>query len=321
MMKSHNIWIFSLFIVVLLAGSLAAAEFRKVQSFRHGDQPGQLMWNAALSGGVPDGPFQGPMAFLTDKKGNLWVGDTLNGRIVGVSREGKTGPLIDLLQVGRQLGLATDVVLLDMVPGLSGKLLVADANNNAVIEIDLKGKSHRVFRSPPSGRGAWLQINRLHCDRKGRIFIEDLASMKTVVLTGDGSLLSTLEGELGLAVNAEGRAAMIVMDTADAKKRHVVISPVPGSPAEKIATLNADAEILWASVIGFDGAGRLTLVYDTEKARNYAVVEATGKISRTVAVQFIDPGYDPTRPDWVGPDGRIFTVRVTPSALEILALD
>lgn len=294
-------------------------EFKSVVAFAAGEKAGQLQWNATVSGGVADGFFQGPMAFLVDQKGNFWVGDSLNGRIIGVSATGKQGREIDLIKVGRKLGLATDVALLDMVPTLNGKLLVADANNNALIEVDLRG-SARCFAPSTQARRNWVQINRIHSDKSGRIYVEDLPSMKTFVLNADGEFMQTLEGELSLAVDAAGRAAMLVMDTVDQKLRHVVMSPMHGSPAEKVATLKADEPIVWAATVGFAGNGSLYTVYDTAKQRFYAIFDAKLKLVKTIAVPFVDPGYDPCRPDWISPDGRIFTVQIADNQLKILEL-
>lgn len=320
-MQRNNLLIILMSLCLFVSMVAGAAEFKKVAGFSNGENTGQLFLNATISGGVPDGPFQGPMAFICDRNGNFWIADTLNGRIVGVAPDGKQKKEIQLEPIQKALGLASDVVLLDMTPGAIGKLLVADANNNAVIEIDVKGAAApRVFLPSPAGRGFWVQINRIHCDRSGRIYIEDLPSMRTVVLSADGDPVATLDGELSLAVSPGGRVAMLVMDTSELKRRHVVLSPVHGSPVEKIASIEADEEIVWASVIGFDRQNRLHLVYDTNSTRYYTTMNSDGKVNPARSTAFVDPGYDPTRPDWISPDGRVFTVRVIPSGLEILEL-
>lgn len=312
-----------LLIISCAAGLFAqplSGEFKAVASFSLGEKPGQLMWNATLSGGVPDGSFQGPMVFLTDKNGNFWIGDSLNARIVVFSPVKGQLREIDLIAARKKLGLASDVILLDMVPAAGGKLLVADAQNNCVIELEmLSGKALKAFKSDDSGRGRWVQINRINSDKNGRIYLEDLPSMKTQILTSNGEPLQTLEGELGLAVSPDGRAAMLVMDPTDRKTRHVVVSPVHGSPGEKVASLVADEEILWAAALGFSKKG-LAVVYDTPKKRYYALLDEKFKISKTIAVDYLDPGYDPCRPDWISPDGRIFAVQIKDNQLSILEL-
>ncbi len=296
-------------------------EFKTVASFSHGDKPGQLVWNATLSGGVPDGSFQGPMAFLTDKNGNFWIGDTLNARIVGVGPDGKPQKEIDLLAAGKALKLASDVVLLDLVPGRHGRILVADAANNVVIELDVRGKAEpRCFRSAPEGKGHWQQINRIHSDKYGRIYIEDLPSMRTLVLSADGEPMQTLEGELSLAVNPDGQVAMLVMDTQDLNSRHVVISPVHGRPVEKAASIMSAKPVMWAAALGFYQGKQLCVIHDTEDFRYFSFFNGKHSLEKTVKTKFVDPGYDPCRPEWIGLDGRVYMAKIASGSLDILEL-
>ncbi|MFZ5950766.1 MAG: hypothetical protein ACOYXC_08670, partial [Candidatus Rifleibacteriota bacterium] len=58
----------------------------------------------------------------------------------------------------------------------------------------------------------------------------------------------------------------------------------------------------------------------TNSTRYYTTMNSDGKVNPARSTAFVDPGYDPTRPDWISPDGRVFTVRVIPSGLEILEL-
>ncbi len=311
---------FMLGAVGLLAQSLNG-EFQTVVSFTLGDKAGQLMWNATLSGGVPDGSFQGPMAFLTDKNGNFWIGDTLNARIIGVGADAKPQKEIDLLAIGKTLGLASDVILLDMVPGRRGRILIADAANNAVIEIDVRGKAApRCFRSASQGKGHWQQINRIHSDKNGKIYIEDLPSMRTLVLSADGEPMQTLEGELSLAVNQDGQVAMLVMDTENPSSRHIVVSPVHGSPVEKVASIKSEKPVMWAAALGFYQGKQLCVIHDTEDFRFFSFFNAKHSLEKTVKTTFVDPGYDPCRPEWIGSDGRVYMARIASGSLEILEL-
>ncbi len=323
-----NFMIAQVVLLLILSGVCGAvaqsdkANFVPLLKFSRGAGEGQLIWNSTQAGGVPDGPFQGPMAFLTDKNGNFWIGDTLNGRIIAVDRQKKQHREIDLLAVARDLGLSSAPVLLDMAPGKAGKLLVADAQNNAIIELDIKTKQAKIFRSAESGKkGFWRQINRIHADKNGRIYVEDLPSMRTQVLYSDGKPAYALEGEIGIGVDATGKAAMIVMDTSNSKIRHIVKSPVPGAPAEMLASFEARWPIVWAAVIGFSADNIVYAAFDTEKQRYYAAFNNEGKKVFQATCDFPDPGYDPARPDWISPAGDIFTVLLASDSLQILQLE
>lgn len=304
------------------AVDVTQAKFNPMVKFRSGEKSDQLKWLITETGGLLDGPFQGPMAFVTDKNGNFWVGDTLNARILAFDGKGRPRKEIDLMVTGKTLDLASDPVLLDLIPGINGKLLVADAANNAILEVDVRGGKPRVFRSSNSGRGFWSQINRIHCDKKGRIFVEDLPLMKTIVLGPDGKPeKEALEGEVGIAVDSKGKTAMVVMDTMSQNVRHIVVAPKAGNPPEKIASLKFKEPIMWASLIGFDSSDKLYVIFDTDAIRHYVVLDPKGAIVSHRIVDFPDPNYDPGRPDWIGPDGTIYSVKIESERLQLMKLE
>lgn len=308
--------------IVSFAGFARAEKFTEVFSLSHGNGPLQVVFNLTESHGVPDGPFQGPMSFLTDKNNSIWIADTLNARILALSTDLKKRKEIDIAKVGEQLKLASIPVLLDMVPAPDNRLILADAQNNAVISLDLEGSDHKVFFSAePQKPGHWVQINRIHSDSQGKIYIEDLPSMRTVVLDASGKPTITLEGELGIAVDHTGRAAMIVFDTRKPEVRSIVMSPSHGEPAELLNSFEAAEPIVWASVIGFSKDRKLFCIFDTEKIRHYVVYDHKGQLTIHKQVQFPDPGYDPARPDWISPDGDIYTVKIASDSFSVLKLE
>jgi sugar lactone lactonase YvrE len=262
------------------------------------------------------------MAFLTDKNDNIWIADSLNARILAISADKSNAREIDIEKVGKELGLASIPVLLDMVPGPGNRLILADAQNNAVISLDLQKNENRVFLPDESGEKAhWIQINRIHSDAQGKIYIEDLPSMRTVVIDSEGKLLNTLEGEIGIAVDVNGRAAMIVNDIRKPNMRSLVMSPSAGAPAELLTSFVTNETIVWASVIGFTKDRKLFCIFDTEKIRNYVVFDHMGQLTIHKKVKFPDPGYDPARPDWISPSGDIYTVKVASDSFSVLKLN
>jgi len=300
---------------------LPDTEFAKWQTFSQGENPEQLLWLSEPNGGVADGPFQGPMAFITDRNANLWVGDTLNARISAFSQNGRPIRTIDLIKSARQAGLASDPILVTLTPGMPGKLLVGDAANNAIIEIDLRQTTARAFLPTASGSAAWRQINHVHCDQQGKIYIEDVASRRTFILNRDGKAESApLEGLLGIAVAGNGKLAVLAADEKNSGLWQILTAEKHGNKLHPLAFLRDDEPIIWASLQGYDARNRLHAIYDTPSSRFYLAIAADGSIVRKYQTSHPEPGYDPTRPDWVDAYGRLYTVRINGRRLEILTL-
>lgn len=311
-----------LFVLVLMPvfSQTEHAGFRTVFSFSNGAGENQLLWLAEANGGILDGPFQGPMAFAVDRNGNLWAGDTLNARIIAFDKNGKPGKVIDLMAAARKAGLASDPVLLDFVPTVGNRFLVADAANNSVLSIDMSDAgSVKPFKPETAG---WLQINRIHSDSAGRIYIEDIASMKTFVLDQKGQpFCDPLDGEVSLAVAPDGNMVMVVNDSKSVDRRQLVLAKAPDEPFEKIAVIDASSPIIWASVVGFSREKFITVVYDTATERHFAVYDASGNLKKHNQVETYDPGYDLTTPEWVGSDSRIYSVFMASDSLTIRRLE
>jgi hypothetical protein len=132
--------------------------------------------------------------------------------------------------------------------------------------------------------------------------------------------MQTLEGELSLAVNQDGQVAMLVMDTENSSSRHIVVSPVHGSPVEKVASIKSEKPVMWAAALGFYQGKKLCVIHDTEDFRFFSFFDARYSLEKTVKTTFVDPGYDPCRPEWIGPDGRVYMARIASGSLEILEL-
>jgi sugar lactone lactonase YvrE len=304
------------------ATEFASASYRPAFAFSRGTSPGQVLWLTEEGGGILDGPFQGPMAFLTDKNGNHWVGDTLNARVTAFDAQGKVGKAIDLIPAARVAGLVSEPVLLDFVPAGEGRLLVADAGNNAIISLDLRGGKPRAYLPGAMASASWTQINRVHSDKAGRIYIEDVAAMKTVVLNTDGKpFCEPLDGEVGLAVSPDGLLAMVVNDAQAADRRQVVLASAPGEPFVHIAGLKAAEPITWAGIIGFTPSGDIVVVFDTASGRQIVTLGSDGEPRRRVRLPHHDPGYDPSRPEWLGADGSLYTLQAASDSLQILRLE
>lgn len=300
---------------------LPDVEFSPWLSFPQGEGVGELLWLSEPNGGILDGPFQGPMSFVTDRNGNLWVGDTLNARIMAYTAKGRPIKAIDLIKTARQAGLASDPVLVDLVPGMPGKLLVADAANNVIIEIDLRKAAPGVFAPTASGTGSWLQINQLHSDQRGNIYVEDVAARRTIILNREGKpILQPLEGMVGIAVSRESKVAVLALDEKIAGTWQILTADKPGSKLQHLAFIKDDEPVIWAALQGYDARHRLHVIYDTSSSRYYLALAADGSVIRKYQTAHTDPGYDLTRPDWVDAHGRLYTVKITDGRLNVLTM-
>lgn len=299
---------------------LPDVEFSRWLAFSQGDTPNQLLWLSEDNGGVLDGPFQGPMAFVTDRNGNLWAGDTLNARITAFSPKGRPIKVIDLIKTAKEAGLATDPVLVDLTPGFPGKLLAADAANNAIIEIDLRKAPPRAFL-PVSGPNGWQQINQLHSDQHGNIYVEDVASRRTFILNRDGRpAAKPLEGLIGIAVSRESHIAVLAADEKTAGVWQILTATRPGDKLEHLSFVRDDEPVIWCALQGYDAKNRLHVIYDTTSSRYYLTLASDGTVLRKLQTAHPDPGYDPTRPDWVDAHGRLYKVKIASGTLAVMTL-
>lgn len=302
----------------------ANASFSSWLFFSQGNGEKELLWLNEENGSMLDGPFQGPMAFITDKKSNLWVGDSLNARVLAFDSSGQQRKEYDLIKAAKSAGLASDPLLIDLIPSIDGKLLVADVSNNAILEIDVHSGKSRAFTSPVDGnKFRWSQINRIHSDGEGRIYIEDVALRQTIILDNNGGPQQILAGQIGVAVASSSRMALIVADDGDdgGVKWQVLTCEKPGTKLTQLARLNAENPIIWCSLLGYDSLGQLYAVYDTPLARHYVTFDTEGRLLKKLTTELQDPGYDVNRPDWIDKSGTIYTLQVKHPNLTILKLE
>lgn len=300
----------------------ANASFSSWLFFSQGNGEKQLLWLSEENGSMLDGPFQGPMAFITDKKSNLWVGDSLNARVIVLDSSGRQKKEYDLIKAAKAARLASDPLLLDLIPSIDGRLLIADAANNAILEIDARNGKARAFTSPAGdSKFRWSQINRIHSDGEGCIYIEDVALRQTIILDKDGRPQQTLAGQIGVAVANSARMALIVANDSDPVEWQVLTCEKPGTKLTQLAKLNAENPIIWCSLIGYDSLDQLHAVYDTPLARHYVVFDGEGRMLKKHTTALHDPGYDVNRPDWIDKSGTIYTLQVKQPHLTILKLE
>lgn len=315
-----------LFLIIANAGfsinlEAPTAVFASIASFPLGKGTSEVMWNQDEKGGITPGPFQGPMAFGFDRDGDLLIGDTMNARILKVAKSGKLVKEFDLLQSAKQAGLKDLPVLLDFVTGNTNQLLVADASNNAILEIDTNTGKSRAFLSPyKEDEPFWKQINQIHTDGDGNIYVEDLASQKTVILNKDGEAVKQISGRTDIAVGSDSRVATAVYDKENLNRRSIYVAKKPGEEMKLLTWIDADNPIVWSYLLGFDQHNNLYMTYDTQAARHYVVFNPLGQQIKKLAVKLFSFGYDANKAHWIDNNGSFYSYRLQQPKLEILKL-
>ncbi|MBU1107122.1 MAG: hypothetical protein KKB51_10675 [Candidatus Riflebacteria bacterium] len=297
------------------------AEFSPILDFSRGSEPEQLLWLVEDDGTILPGAFMGPMVFKTDAAGILWVGDTQNGRICAFSKDSKNTKTVDLIAIGTKLGLKDPPALLDMLFNTKGDLLVGDGANNVIIEISMTTSTCRFFAAPTDEDSKWAQINYIHSDSLGRIYVEDLALQRTVVLDENGSFLENLQGQVFLAINKKtDRWVTLVADNDSTDIWHVLAKDKREESWQAFAAILEKKPVLWVGLLGFDSDDNIYIAYETEDARSYLVYSKDAELVKSLKTQSINPGYDPLYPDWVSPDGTIYSVKIEKDTLRIMQL-
>ncbi len=299
-----------------------AASFKPLLEFSRGSGTDQLLWLLEDDGSILPGAFKGPMVFRTDVEKIVWIGDTQNARISAYSVAGKCQKNIDLIATGKQLGLKKIPALLDMIFNAKGKLLVADAANNVIIEIEPATSECRCFMSPEDEDSAWMQINYIHTDSEAKIFIEDLALQRTVVLDENGQPFAAMDSQNCLATNImTNRLYTLASNEQSPETFHILVRGSLEDSWRQFATIDAKNPITWVGILGLDGTENLTVVYETETARHYLAYSKDAALIKSLKTLHINPGYDPLYPDWVGSDGTIYSVCIDKDALRIMQLN
>lgn len=297
-----------------------AARFRTIHAFARGSGPEQLLWLVEDDGTILPGPFKGPMVFATDRAGHLWAGDTENGRICQFSRAGKNLQTIDLVAIGKKLGLPQIPALLDMILHADGRLVVADGANNAIFELSPGSATCRLL-SPPPGHRAWMQINCIHCDHANRILVEDLALKATLVLGENAKTIASLTETCLAASRSMPRLVTMRAERGSPATWHILARDGLGDEWQEFAVILERTPIKWVGLLGFDAADNLYVAYETESHRHYRVFSKDAELIRSLRTECLNPGYDLLRPDWVGPDGTIYSARIEKDRLLLMQLE
>lgn len=287
-----------------------------------GNGPGQVGLEVE-NGAVLQGMFQGPMAFSVSTRGTLLVADSINNRIVSFSLPGGVHEkTLDLAAVTREARLELIPLAIDIAEVVTRdkglRLLVGDAANNRVLVFDEAWKFVSSIGETGQEAGQFRQINRIHGDPMGKVYVEDVSLARTVCYTSDGNHFLSY-AMTNLAVDAYGNLHQVLFD-GDPCSRRIVIYDENGNFAEDLTKFVSVSPITYVRPVGFDGNGGLVITYDDEKARHYLTARPDGSIDNRLVASKAAEGFDLTTPEWVSGSGGINSVLATARGFAILEL-
>ncbi len=170
----------------------------------YGKGPGQVsFWNSKVNPRLEEASGLGPMAFRI-RNGNLWVADSLAGRILEFGADGK---------FLRSVAVPTkpdNSLIEDFLPDFSrnGALSgfwVADGADQTVRKISPSGKVIVRLGGQGDTPGRFLQIHQIESGREGRLFVGDYGRSIVAAFDPTGKLLWELPWERsGFAVTPAG---------------------------------------------------------------------------------------------------------------------
>ena len=292
---------------LLSAAGAFADPWTKVFSFDRGNDPKSLAWETLP--GKPQEVTAGPAAFCIPVEGSALIADSLNLRILFAQASGTPRSPIDLVPVASQAGFAVPVSAGDIGLSGDGSLYVADHSNRTVHIFDKEGKYSRSLLNAYGMGRAFLQIDRLQVDDKGRSFIEDLAGLKTVIFGPDGIVSTVLPGFTTLAIDRNGTIYRVLFE-GQSRERKIEICDPSGKPLRTLGKVSGKVGILFIYPIGVSPEGNLFLFIACPGGNEIVGMDKDGK-------EFLREKA-PQPPSWpgcgfpyrVGGDGNLYVLDV-----------
>ena len=300
-------------------------QFSNYLEFQNGDDQQKLLWITEPDGTPNIGTLQCPMAFITKPDGNTWIADTQNARICLFSKDGKNLKEIDLIKLGKKAGLEQPPAIVDICLS-NNNILAGDAASNAVLEINPENLSMRIFKSPGPDNGGWFQISHLFTDNQQRIYIDDIALGKIIILDKEGKYLGENAAASIAVSRTDSRMASIhyVEESdgeAEASYYQIAVNKGFATSWFPIVNINSDeSSIIYINIIGIDKNNDIYVLYETESNRYYKVFSMTGELKKSFITTPTIPMINPARPDWIDEDGNIYSAAVVDKTLKIMKL-
>jgi DNA-binding beta-propeller fold protein YncE len=151
------------------------------------------------------GGLRNPIEIESDKRGRLFVTDSVRNEVLVYSPEGKTllalGKKEDL---GRPTGLALDEA--------RNRVYVADTIKHRIVVYDLDGNFVAEFGQRGSEPGQYNYPVHLAIDQEGRLLVSDTGNFRIQIVDGQGRFISTF-GQVGDGLGNFSRPKGIALDS------------------------------------------------------------------------------------------------------------
>jgi streptogramin lyase len=162
--------------------------------------------------GSESGVLSEPFDLAVDSKGNVWVSDTGNDRIVEFNEKGEYLFKFGKLGTGKGEFKSPKGIAIDS----SSNIWIVDSGNNRVQKFDTTGKWLSEFGKEGSGNGEFKSPTGIDVDGTGpSVFVADTGNNRAQKLNSSGKWLATIgkegsgDGELkapeGVAIDAKNR--------------------------------------------------------------------------------------------------------------------
>lgn len=198
---------------LLIAGCLATSSWAASPAWelKYGTAQGQVgYYNSRVNPKLEEASPLGPMSFRL-KGGDLWLADSIGGRLLWLGSGGALKAAMKLPGVGTDT-LLEDLALVENQAGKVEAAWVADGADLIVRKISVPaGKELARIGGRGQEPGLFAQIHQLEVGPTGRVYVGDFGRSVIAVFAPSGKLLREIPWERsGFAVDAEERLSTIV---------------------------------------------------------------------------------------------------------------
>jgi DNA-binding beta-propeller fold protein YncE len=148
--------------------------------------------------------FLYPTDVITDKKGNIYVSDSVRAKVFVFEEDGDFSHNISLKELQRPVGLA--------ISEDGQKLYIVDALANQIHVTTLNGKYLNSIGKKGSGDGEFNRPTFMDVGRDGKLYVSDSMNHRVQILGKDGSFIAKF-GQLGQEIGSFGSPRGISLDS------------------------------------------------------------------------------------------------------------
>jgi len=282
--------------------------FKNLFYLKNGNSSNCVKW-INLTTHVPPGIFNGPTAIYSESNNNFVISDPLNYRIIILNINGKLIKEIDLLKLKSDYNLPNIPAIIDIGVVLPELYYLADAKNKNILILTRTGELVNITGSSGEKYGQFRQINKLNVDGAGNAYITDLSLNKTCVYNLKGEWIADYIGFTNISVDLYGNIYQIEYEK-NPSERTIVIYNEKGNVQEILARIKDKFPIKYIKPLGFDKYLNFYLTYDTEYYRKYLKIDTGGRTVLNIKLPLFSFGIDMLNPDWVSPEGEIYSIKL-----------